>query len=112
MLRELRAGREAPTGARPAAPSPTAAAAAVMARGEALLLEVRRVRGLLGAARNKPEVDQAERAVYAAMLSVYERGLLAALDNVLTELRKRRGEGEAEAEAWLRRRLREFRKER
>ena len=109
MLRELK-GRRSQVAPRPPAPSPIAAAAAAMAHGEALLLEVRGVRGLLRAARNKSEVDQAERVVYAAMLASYERGLLAALEGVLAELRKRRGEGEAEA--WLRRRLREFRKER
>jgi len=109
MLRDLKAGRGA---ARPIVPSPIAAAAAVIARAEPLLLDVRRARVALTAAKNTPDVDPAERAVHLLMLKTFERGLLAAVEAVIAELRKRRGEGESEAEAWLRRRLREFRKER
>ena len=109
MLRDLKAGTAA---ARPIVPSPIAIAAEVMARAEPLLLDVRRARVVLNAVKNTPGVDPAERAVYLVMLKSFERGLLAAVEGIIAELRKRRGEGEADAEAWLRRRLREFRKER
>ena len=77
---------------------PVEAAAAVMAKAEALLVEVRQARIALAAA---PE--GAERTVYLGLLESFERGL-AALEDVVGELRTLRGDPE-EAAAWLRRRL-------
>jgi len=78
---------------------PVATAQAVMARAEALLVEVRQARIDLAAAAESPD-----RAVYLGMLESFERGLLAALDeDVVAELKALRGD--PEAQRWLRRRL-------
>ena len=78
--------------------NPVAAAAAVIARAEALVVEVRQVRILLAAAE-----ESAERNVYLSMLETFERGLLATLEDVVAEI-KVLGD-DPEGQAWLRRRL-------
>jgi hypothetical protein len=77
---------------------PGGAAAAVMTKAEALLVEVRQARILLTAA-----AESSERTVYLGMLESFERGLLAALEDVVAELKTLRGD--PEAAQWLRRRL-------
>ena len=77
---------------------PVAAAAAVMRHAEALLVEVRQVRIALAAT-----AESAERNVYLTMLESFERGLLAALEDVVGELKVLTAD--PEAAAWLRRRL-------
>ena len=77
---------------------PVEAAAAVMARAEALLVEVHQARILLAAAAESPE-----RTVYLSMLESLERGLLAAFDGVVAELKTQRAD--LEGYVWLRRRL-------
>jgi hypothetical protein len=92
------AGRGIPEG-RLGVTDPVATAQAVMARAEALLVEVRQARIDLAAAAESPE-----RAVYLGMLESFERGLLAALDeDVVAELKTLRSD--PEAQRWLRRRL-------
>ncbi len=103
MLRELQAGRGASSCARPVAPSPIAYAQAVVTEAEALLVQVHRARLQLGAAKDRPDVDQAEREVYLAMMEALERGLLATLEDMAKELKALRGD--PEGQAWLRRRL-------
>jgi hypothetical protein len=80
-------------------PDPVAAAVAVIARAETLLVEVRQTRIVLAAATESPE----ERTVYLTMLERLERGLLAALEDVVGELKTLRGDPEGAAR--LRRRL-------
>ena len=77
---------------------PVAAAEALMRRAEGLLVEVRQTRIALAAA---PE--SGERAVYLSMLETFEKGLLAALEDVMAELRTL--VADPEAQRWLRRRL-------
>ena len=77
---------------------PVANARALMERGEALLVEVRQARIALAAAAQNPE-----RTVYLGLLGSYEKGLLAALADVVAELKTLRGD--PEVAAWLRRRL-------
>ena len=76
---------------------PVEAAAAVMKRAEALLSDVRLTRIALAAAN-----ESAERTVHLTILETFERGLLAALEDVVAELKTLRGDPEG---AWLRRRL-------
>jgi hypothetical protein len=77
---------------------PVEAAVAVQAKAEALLVEVRQARIGLAAAE-----ESAERTTYLSLLESFERGLLAALEDVVAELKALRGD--PEAAAWLRRRL-------
>jgi hypothetical protein len=77
---------------------PVETAAAVMAKAEALLVEVRQIRIALAAA-----VESPERTVYLGMLESFERGLPASLEDVVRELKTLRGD--PEGHAWLRRRL-------
>jgi hypothetical protein len=77
---------------------PGAIAQAVMARAEALLVDVRQARIALTAAAESPE-----RTAYLSMLESFERGLLAALEDVVAELKTLRGD--PEGQRWLRRRL-------
>ena len=75
---------------------PNAHARVLIERGEALLVEVRQARIALAAA-----AESAERAMALVMLESFERGLLAALQDVVGELKTLRGD--PEAAAWLRR---------
>ena len=77
---------------------PVEAAVAVMAKAESLLVEVRQARIALAAAAEGPE-----RTMYLGLLESFERGLLAALEDVVAELKTLRGD--PEAAAWLRRGL-------
>ena len=79
-------------------PDPVEADAAVMQKAEALLAEVHQARSRLAAAPESPE-----RTVYLAMLESFERGLLAAFDGVVAELKTQRAD--IEGYGWLRRRL-------
>ncbi len=80
-----------------------AAAAAVMAKAEALLVEVHQARIQLATA---PE--SSERTAYLPMLEAFERGLLAAREGVVNELKEQRAD--IEGYVWLRRRLEGLRK--
>jgi hypothetical protein len=75
-----------------------ATAQALMARADALLVEVRPARTALTAAPESPE-----RAAYLTMLETVERGLLAALEDVVAELKTLKAD--PEAQRWLRRAL-------
>ncbi len=77
---------------------PVAAAGEVLARAERLLAEVHRTRLALAADRESPE-----RTVYLAMLESFERGLLAAFEGVVAELKTQRAD--IDGYVWLRRRL-------
>ena len=83
---------------------PAEVAAAVMAKAEALLAEVRQARIALAAAAESPE-----RTVYLGLMESFEKRLLAALEDVVGELNTLRGD--PEAAAWLRRRLEGLEKE-
>ena len=65
---------------------------------------MRQARIALAAAEESPE-----RTVYLGMLESFEKGLLAALEDVVAELKTLRGD--PEAAAWLRRRLEGLTKE-
>ena len=86
------------SGGRQGVSDPAEAVAAVMAKADALLVEVRHARITLAAAPEGPE-----RTVYLRLLESFEKGLLAALEDVVAELKTLRGC--PEAAAWLRRRL-------
>ncbi len=77
---------------------PVEAAAAVTARAEALLVEVRQARIALAAAAESAGTDRVP-----GHTGSLEKGLLAALEDVVAELRTLRGD--PEGQAWLRRRL-------
>ena len=72
-----------------------------MAKAEALLVEVRQARIALAAA-----AESQQRTVYLGMLESFEKGLLAALEDVVGELKVLKAD--PEAAAWLRRRLEEL----
>jgi hypothetical protein len=80
------------------ASDPVAAAQAVMARAETLLVEARQARIALAAAAESPE-----RTVHLTILETFEKGLLAALEDVVAALKTLRAD--PEAQRWLRRQL-------
>jgi len=69
------------------ATDPVEAAATVMQKAEALLVEVHQACTRLAAA---PESQ--ERTAYLAMLESFERGLLAAFDGVVAELKEQKAD--------------------